>query len=190
VAVTTEASDGPGKGYRWVRLGETLEKSDEYFGSGGWKETGAHGQACKYCPQYRRRTTPADAVPDDAGRRLVNGEPMNAAEMRHALGVARQDVARLTAERDAAIRERDQEKQKLREYEHMVMTGRSEQHDRLVAERDAALAEVERHRMTSEEREAVKEGIWACEDITYGRGANQAEADTLRKYLNRTREVE
>ena len=47
----------------------------------------------------------ADSLPDDAGRRLVAGEPMTAAEMRHALTVARQEIARLTAERDAALRE-------------------------------------------------------------------------------------
>jgi hypothetical protein len=49
------------------------------------------------------------------------------------LAVTRQEIARLTAERDAALRERDEEKQKFREYEHWVMTGRSEQHDGLVA---------------------------------------------------------
>jgi uncharacterized small protein (DUF1192 family) len=50
---------------------------------------------------YRRRITPAEAVPDDAARRLITGEPMTVAEMRHALGVARQEIARLTAQWDA-----------------------------------------------------------------------------------------
>jgi hypothetical protein len=100
------------------------------------------------------QAAPAESLPDDAGRRLVAGEPMAAAEMMHALTVARECIQVLRAERGAAK------------------------------------AEVERHRMTSEEREAVKGGIWACEDLTYGRGANQAEADTLRKYLDRTKETE
>jgi hypothetical protein len=77
------------------------------------------------------------------------------AEMRHALGVARHEIARLTAERDAALRKREEEKQKFREYEHWVMTGRSEQHDRLVTERDTANKEVNRLRLTDEEREVL-----------------------------------
>jgi hypothetical protein len=113
------------------------------------------GRGCDEPCTYRRRVTSAEAVPDDAGRRLVAGEPMTVAEMRHAIGVARQEIvrlvsevaaervnsnraleslwkcrdelnerraeshrdgqeiARLTAERDAAIREREEEKQKL-----------------------------------------------------------------------------
>lgn len=46
----------------------------------------------------------------------------------------RAEVARLTAERDAAI-------QRMREYEHYVMTGREQQFERLTAELDAARAE-------------------------------------------------
>jgi hypothetical protein len=95
------------------------------------------------------------------------------------------EIARLTAERDTAIRERDQEKQKLREYEHMVMTGRSEQHDRLVAERDAALAEVERHRMTREEREAVRSTFGDMSSMRW-----QEFMQTMNGYLDRTKEVE
>jgi uncharacterized small protein (DUF1192 family) len=63
------------------------------------------GRVCDEPGIYRRRITPAESVPDDAGRRLVAGEPMTVAEMRHALGVARHEIARLTAERDAALRE-------------------------------------------------------------------------------------
>jgi hypothetical protein len=71
-------------------------------------------------------TAPADAVPDDAGRRLLAGEPMTVAEMQHALGVARQEIVRLVSE--------------------VAM---------LTAERDTASEEVERHRMTREERGAA-----------------------------------
>jgi hypothetical protein len=162
------ASNWPGKGYRWVLHGEAWEEGDErcvgenhHTGVHEWEKITGPLSVCMRSTSVRRRLTPAEAVPDDAGRRMVAGEPMNAAEMRHALGVAREEIVRLVS--DVAM---------------------------LTAQRDTARDDVERHRMTEKERESVKEGIWACEDITYGRGANQAEADTLRKYLNRTREVE
>ncbi|NDC73044.1 MAG: hypothetical protein EBZ62_06255 [Sphingobacteriia bacterium] len=157
---------------------------------------------------YSRRATPAEAVADDAGRRLVDGVPMTPAEMMHALTVAREEIARLTAERDAA-------KQRFREYEHMVMTGRSEQHDRLVAERDEAKAEVtrlkschadailvgnrmvyamhaqrdealrdvEKHRMTADERKAFESASWPFGTFPRMNPLRSA-------YLDRTREEE
>lgn len=42
--------------------------------------------------------------------------------------------------------QKENAERKLREYEHMVMTGRNEQHERLVAERDALRADNERLR--------------------------------------------
>jgi len=264
VVAEQAASDGPGDGYRWVQLGETLEKSDEYFGWGGWKETGAHGEACKYCPQYRRRITPAateasnwpgkgyrwvlhgeawedgdercvggnhhtgvyewekitdplsvcmrstsvrrritpvEAVPvtkplsesaateetsqavpaesvsDDAGRRLVNGEPMTVAELIHALGVAIEEIRRLTSEVERLEKETDE------------LRGHSDFDDqqiaKLTAERDAAMAEAHRHarhRMTREEREIIEElrEYWTGKHV----------ADVLWRLLDRTKEGE
>jgi hypothetical protein len=128
-----------------------------------------------------------ELAPDAAGRRLVAGEPMTVAEMRHALGVARQEIARLTAERDAALREREEEKQKLREYEHWVMTGRSAQHDRLVAERDAANKEVNKLRLTDEEREAILLAVEHGENASSLGPLAPIWALTLRRLLERTK---
>ncbi len=106
--VKPAASDGPGDGYRWVRAtepdgpGEVHEEEDEYLWCGNWRRVRLSiGQVCWEPGIYRRRITPAEAVPDDAARRLITGEPMTVAEMRHALGVARQEIARLTAQWDA-----------------------------------------------------------------------------------------
>jgi len=223
-ATTVPATDdGPGDGYRWVNTGEALEADDELLRRGnGWGATLLAGIGCGQPNTYRRRITPDAAVdpivaagarlrksfPDDAGRRLVAGEPMTAAEMMHALTVAREEIARLTAERDAA-------KQRFREYEHMVMTGRSEQHDRLVAERDEAKAEVtrlkschadailvgnrmvyamhaqrdealrdvEKHRMTADERKAFESASWPFGTFPRMNPLRSA-------YLDRTREEE
>ena len=49
-------------------------------------------------------------------------------------------------------RERDDARQALREYEHHVMVGRDEQHDRLVRERDDAMAE----------RDALQKAVSRC----------------------------
>lgn len=57
------------------------------------------------------------------------------------------------------------------------------------AEGERLRAEVERHRMTGEEREAVDVGIQACEDITYGGVFDQPAADTMRRYIDRTKDV-
>jgi hypothetical protein len=106
------ASEGPGDGYRWVLAtgpdgpGEVHEEEDEYLWCGNWRRVRLSiGLVCCEPGIFRRRVTPAESVPDDAGRRLVAGEPMTVAEMRHALGVARQEIARLAAERDTANQE-------------------------------------------------------------------------------------
>lgn len=99
------ASEGFGDGYRWVKVGEALEPGDELRIKGRWVRTRYPGSACDEHCTYRRRIAPSEAVPDDAGRRLVNGEPMTAAEMQHALTVARQEIARLKADRNEAMGE-------------------------------------------------------------------------------------
>ena len=71
-------------------------------------------------------------------------DPMTAAELMHALAVARQEIVRLVSDVAMLTAELDEAKQRFRDYEHMVMTGRNEQHDSLVAERDAARDEVTR----------------------------------------------
>jgi len=66
------ASDGPGRGYRWVEVGEELERGDELWWVHAWQVTArSPGAICRDEKRYRRRITPAEAVPDDAGRRLV-----------------------------------------------------------------------------------------------------------------------
>jgi hypothetical protein len=65
--------------------------------------------------------------------------------------------------------------------------------DREIAESDpagaitAAADEIDRLRLTDEEREAIKSGIAACEDITYGSATDQEAADTLKALLARTK---
>lgn len=44
---------------------------------------------------------------------------------------------------------------------------------------------IERLRLTDAEREAIKAGISACEDITYGGATDQEAADTMRRLLDR-----
>jgi hypothetical protein len=50
---------------------------------------------------------------------------------------------------------------------------------------DEAADEIERLRLTDEEREAIKAGISACEDIVYGGATDQEAADTMRRLLDR-----
>jgi len=61
------------------------------------------------------QAVPVDSLPDDAGRRLVAGEPMTAAELMHALGVARECIQVLRAERDAAKAEVERHRMTLEE---------------------------------------------------------------------------
>lgn len=48
-----------------------------------------------------------------------------------------------------------------------------------------AADEIERLRLTEEEREAVKSGIAACEDVTYGSHSDDEAAVTLRGLLEK-----
>ena len=50
---------------------------------------------------------------------------------------------------------------------------------------EAASKEINRLRLTEEEREAIKAGISACEDIVYGGATDQEAADTMRRLLDR-----
>ena len=69
---SSPTSDGPGRGYRWVEVGETLESGDEDC-IGGFRGADSVGERCQAAREFRRRITPAEPAPDDAGRRLVNG---------------------------------------------------------------------------------------------------------------------
>ena len=138
---------------RMIRTAMKLATKEELRGT----ESLSKGAATEKTSQ----AVTTDSLPDDAGRRLVAGEPMTAAEMMHALTVARQEIARLTAERDAALREVK----------------------RLTAERDEALAEVERHRMTTDERESALLAASMLASVNdYG--------VRIRGYLERTKEGE
>jgi hypothetical protein len=75
----TEASDGPGDGWRWVKAtgpdgpGEVHGKEDECRDCLGiWRQV-RHviGRVCDEPCTYRRRITPAEAMPGD-GWRFVN----------------------------------------------------------------------------------------------------------------------
>jgi len=140
-----------------------------------WIETAAlHAKNEAYWRERAERA-PSDSLPDDAGRRLVAGEPMTVMEMQHALGVARQEIVWMTAERDVAIRERDELKRSwLSAIDHAT---------RLMSRRDEALAEVERHRMTREEREAICCASWPF-------GVHNLMNPRRQAYLDRTKEGE
>jgi hypothetical protein len=162
------ASDGPGDGYRWVREGEVILASDE-----GEREVGVWGRVrhvmglvCDEPCTYRRRIRPT------------------VMEMRHALGVSRQDVARLTAERDAAHAERDAAIRERDEFKESWLSA-ADHATRLVSRRDAALAEVERHRMTQQERMILSStpGTWT--EMDWSRFLN-----AMMGYLDRTKEGE
>ncbi len=122
-------SDGPGDGYRWVRAtgpdgpGEVHEEEDEYLWCENWRRVRLSiGLVCCEPGIFRRRVTPAEAVPDDAGRRLMAGEPMTVAEMRHALGVARQEIVRLAADLAAARAEVERHRMTMEERAILIST--------------------------------------------------------------------
>lgn len=81
-------------------------------------------------------------------------------------------VRKAAASKDRVIEQQAEEiarlKQAAREYEHYVMTGRDEQHERLVAERDRLKAEVERLtppcRRCKGERTTTPTGNTPCPD--------------------------
>jgi uncharacterized membrane protein len=61
----------------------------------------------------------------------------------------------------------------------------AEQEGEPLALLDEAAEEIERLRLTDEEREAIKAGISACENITYGDATDQAAADIMQRLLER-----
>jgi hypothetical protein len=167
------ASEGPGDGYRWVLA----------TGPDGPGEVHEKGDECPDCLGIWR------PVRHVIGR--VCDEP----------GIYRRRITPAeSVPDDAAMRILDE----ATDIDDLVRRLHRAQHDaicRLVVERDTALAEVERHRMTSEERNAVTVAAavasppapFPSASVQYDDGRRvpvSVYAESLRGYLHRTKEGE
>jgi hypothetical protein len=132
------ASDGPGDGWRFVNVGERVERLDECYIDGEWRKVShcGHLTTAWYDNLCRRRITPAEAVPDDAAMRILD-ESSDIDDwvrrIRESMKVAEMRIRELAP--DAA--------------------------GRRLAERETANKEVNRLRLTDEEREAIE---WAARE--------------------------
>ena len=163
------ASEGPGDGYRWVLAtgpdgpGEVHEEEDEYLWCGNWRRVRLSiGQVCWEPGIYRRRITPAEAVPDDAAMRILD-EASDIDDwvrrIRESMKVAEMRIRELAP--DAA--------------------------GRRLAERETANKEVNRLRLTEEEREAILLAVEHGENASSLGSLRPIWTLTLRRLLKRTK---